>query len=200
MNSLNDIITKAFNLFDEPLSGKYDKDNRVLARWFGNLGYREICRETKCSRVIGSITTETNTREYSLPSDFVAIQLAEYLNNKLLPTSIQCVTTMSGTPKKYFIERKKIGIEPIPDGEYAIDFIYFNQPTSDITLESPPELIPYEWRHVMAFFICAKVAEIDKGAENPVAERHRALYNQELEVMRNYFMSGQHADQAMEVR
>lgn len=197
--TLDNIITMAFNLFDEPLSSKYDKDNRVLTAWLGNLGYREICRETKCARKFGSINTVNSIREYDLPADFIALQLAEYLNNKLLPTSIQNITKLTGAPKKYYIERRMMGIEPLPDGEYAVNLIYFYQPTSDITLTSEPELIPFDWQHVLAYFICAKIAEIDKGAQNPVAERHRALYNQELTVMRNYFTAGQHADQAMEV-
>jgi len=73
--------------------------------------------------------TTAGTAEYSLPSDFIRLDLAQDSTalGELTPTSKSIVMRNgagSGQPSSYYLFADKIGFYPTPDGGYTINLLY----------------------------------------------------------------------------
>jgi hypothetical protein len=187
------IISKAFRLFDEETDSKYEQDgDKTTALELLNDGYFEVCRETLCSRTTYALTTVSGTREYSLPSDFVAIFEvscpAEYAF--LTPCLYRnIIVNENGFPSEWYLTPDKIGFNLIPDAAYALTLDYFRGPTDDLELADTPSLIPTTWQlRVLPYYVLWKLFAIDKREEIQArAPFWEAKFNEKLAKMKDWF-------------
>lgn len=190
MPTADKLLTKAFDLFDESNgSSKYEDDgNRTFALEMLNQGYMDVCRETQCYRTSGTIATVKNTREYDLPDEFVSLDYASYSNYKVYPIMRGNICLGApGPPVNYYIVNNKIGFDPLPDSAYAVEFFYFGGPTEDLTLEDAPSLIPTMWQKILPYYVVMKLFAADKRGDQSGFIQWKAIYEEFLEKMSNYF-------------
>jgi hypothetical protein len=190
MPTANELLTKAFDLFDESnKSSKYEDDgNRIFALEMLNEGYMKVCRETQCYRTSGAITTVKNTREYDLPDGFVSLDFVSYGNYKVYPVMRGGVHLGAvGPPVDYYLINNKIGFDPLPDSAYIVEFFYFGGPTADLTLEDTPSLIPAMWQRILPYYVTMKLFATDKRGDQSGFIQWKAIFEEFLEEMSNYF-------------
>jgi len=197
--TIDEMISKAFRLFDEETDSKYEQDgDRTTALELANDGYLDICIETKCSRINGVVTTVVNNRESDQPSDCVGVFSLSYPNGYrfLDPISSRKISiNEKGLPSGYLLKTNKIVFDVIPDTAYVFDIDYANGPTAELTLTSEPSLIPTIWQpRVLPYFILQGLFAIDKREEVLArAPFWKAQYEMKRDKMKAYFSSGQYA-------
>lgn len=129
------------------------------------------------------------TAEYSLPSDFIKIDMVSYSGVKLNKTYKKNVRLSNpdatqGKPNSYYLYGSNIGFDPVPDSSYNIIIDYFKKlPT--ITSSQDCEL-PSEFDNA----ICAYAAYI---AFNSVEKTEKAQimftqYQQELNLLLSTYL------------
>jgi hypothetical protein len=201
----NEIIDEAFNLFDESSGSKYDSDTRAWPLRLVNIGYREICEKTRCSRTSYALSTVANTKEYSLPSGFLAMHSVDYAGYyRLDPIGFQraekeFALNDTGQPAQYYLAVDKIGLVPTPASVYTVNLYYFNGPTSDLTINDTPSLVPTAYHYVLAYYVVSKLFQIDKGADSNRALFWKGLYEEELDKMKTYYQTRLSADRKTEM-
>lgn len=195
--TLEEIISDAFDLFDEPVSsyGKYYQDNGVLIKRIINRVYRDVCRKTLCSRATTIITTQPGVREYSLPNDFIAVKKVT-LNDIPLDTIYeQDAIHTGGQPVSYYLALNKfIGLEPAPDTVYNLSVVYFNGPTKDLQSGESPALVPADFHYVISEGAVAYLMKIDKTDLSSGFTKWNAIYQNSLNELREYLNNGTNAD------
>jgi len=195
MATANDIISKAFRMFDEETDSKYEQNgNRITALEMLNDGCFEVCKETKCNRVIGTLTTVPGTREYDQPEGCVGIFSVECPNEQrfLPPTFYDSGNIRIGQPgpiNKYYLVADKIGFDTIPNRIYNLNLIYFAGPTEDLELDDEPTLIPALWRNrILHYYLLWKLFAIDKREEiSARAPYWNGVYQSKLSEMREFY-------------
>lgn len=193
MATATQLITKAFRKFDEETNSKYEQDgNRSTALDYLNEGYFDVCRETHCSQTSSSLTTTSGTREYSLPSDFVAMWEVEYPEGYcfLVPMFYKDINiNQLGGPSRWYLTPTKIGFEFTPNGAYTYTLTYYNGPTNEIALDDTPSLIPTAWQnHILPYYVLWRLFATDKREE--IVSRApfwQGEYEKRLATMRDYF-------------
>ncbi len=201
--TLNDIIDFANTLFDEPTNGKFMRDGGSLARRIGNMGYAELCRETKCSVASkAEILTQNKYGPYSLPSEAVVLmrldigEAGQAPNTKLPRGRLNDFdfSRADAMPTKYALEGAQLFFSPAPDAAYPYKLHYAQGPTADIGGTAAPELIPAPWHYVLAYYIVFQYMKIDKGDASGSTPKWQAIYENELAKMKHYFAEGVSAD------
>lgn len=200
--TLDEIVDFAGTLFDEPSSGKYMSDGGALARQLGNLGYVEICRESRCSfQTNQSSLTLASYGPYALPSGaLVLIRLdigavAGTPNTKLQRIRMNDINpARTGKPNSYNITGGQLFFYPNPDAAYPYKTSYAQGPAADIAGGAAPSLIPAAWHYVLAYYIVFQYMKIDKGDAGGGAAKWQAIYENELNKMKHYLEDGISAD------
>jgi len=190
MSTANELLAKAFDLFDESgTSSRYEDDgNRTFALEMLNQGYMDVCRETRCYRTSSTISTTNGAQEYSLPDDFVSLEYASYSDYKLYPIMRKNVSLgFFGEPVNYYLVNGKMGIDPLPNGAYTISFSYYGGPSADLTLEDSPILIPTMWQRILAYYVAMRLFSVDKGSDQAGFVQWKQIYEEELGKMENHF-------------
>jgi hypothetical protein len=114
-----------------------------------------LAREARVIEAVYTTTTTSGTREYSYPTNTIAIKRVEYNGAKLQPisfreddqiTGLNASTTSTGTPQYYSIWNETLYLRPIPNSSSATLKIFsFNEPqslTTLSTLEIPTQFQP----------------------------------------------------------
>ena len=201
--TLNDIIDFASTLFDEPSDGKFMRDGGALARKLGNMGYVELCRETKCAVASSVMALEAGKYgPYLLPSGVQVLmrvdigEVGETPKMKLPRGRLNDFdfSRASAAPTKYAIEGAQLFFHPTPDAAYPVNLHYAQGPTSDIGGSAEPALIPASWHYVLAYYIVFQYMKIDKGDASGSAPKWQAIYENELAKMKYYFAEGVGSD------
>ncbi len=187
------IISKAFRLFDEQTSSKFEESgNRTTALEMLNDGYLEICIETLCSRTSAPLSISSAAREYSFPTGFVAIYEISYPDGNyfLSPCYYKSIAiNESSQPEAYYLTPDKIGFSYIPDSAYSLTVDYFTGPTEDLELNDTPSLIPSIWQNrVLPYYVLWKLFAIDKREEVLArAPFWKNIYEEKLFKMKAYY-------------
>lgn len=195
MATTNDIISKAFWMFDEETPSKYEQNgNRITALEMLNDGYAEVCRKTKCCRRTGTLVTVPGVREYDQPEGCVGIFAVECPAEQrfLSPIFYDSNNIYVGQPGPiygYYLTADKIGFDAIPNQVYTLNLIYFTGPTEDLGLDDEPILIPSLWRNrILHLYVLWKLFAIDKREEiSARAPYWRGVYESKLEEMREFY-------------
>ncbi len=195
----DEIISKAFRLFDEETDSKYEQNgDRTTALELVNDGYLDICMETKCSRTTIQITTTSGNRESNQPTDSVGIFSISYPGGYCFLDSIspnKISINQSGCPSGYCLKPGKIVFDVIPNAAFVYDVDYASGPTEELELTDEPELIPVIWQpRVLPYFVLWKLFAIDKREE--VVSRApywKSQYEEKRDKMKVFFSSGQYA-------
>lgn len=198
---MSQLISKAFNLFDESSNSKYEQNGlRTFALEMANNGYAEICRETQCCWTSGTISLTANIREYSLPAACAILDTVVYSYSRLKPMFNKDINlSLTGPPTQYYVMNDKIGFDALPNDNYTVSITYFAGPSADLVLSDSPTLIPDRWQYVLAYYIARRLFEVDKGANPNQAILWQNLYMEELSKMRNYFRLGGNASEIPEM-
>ena len=198
------LISKAFNLFDESTDSKYEQSgNRTFALDMLNDGYQEVCRETHCYRTAAAtIATVNGTREYALPDAFEKMEFMYCNNIKLVPkyyNNIELSTAGISQPLNYYLKPGFVGFDPLPNDAYTITYSYFGGPSADLTLDETPSLIPAKWQRILAYYVVTRLYQSAKDSVqiDPNARLFwKGIYEEQLFKMQAHFAgNGQYTEQ-----
>ncbi len=196
---MSEIKADALVHFDDP--NKYDSDGGAALYRIINRVYREVCRKTRCSRTSSSITTIANTREYALPSGCIALGRVEIIPTgyttgyRIMPIRPTDISIYTGLPTNYYLAGATvIGLDPLPDGAYKVNLVYYTAPTTELTSTETPTLVPTAWHHVIVYGTVAMLFAIDQGDDGQGAVKWRALYEKELRDFKHFLGDGSNAD------
>lgn len=172
-----------------PTSGA-PRISEVMVSSYTNIAMQEIVSYTWCLEDTVSYSTVVGQREYTLPSDFIAIQRLTIDNTLITATSISkldindsswVANITTGTPSKYYLNPglDVFGFDSIPSTttDHVISINYIKQPPmlvndTDIPFDSQNRLTPYHYT------ICLWVASMMCYTDNRPTEgdRYYAMY------------------------
>ncbi len=133
----------------------------------------------------GSISLVSNTRLYDVASDALALEVFDwsFRNDSDNNTAPQLATlefikenkpnyeTDTGKPQYIYIEGSQLGIYPLPDAAYALDYIYPGTLTR-LSLTTATFPYPDQWLPFIEAY-AREQYEINKGLGNPTAAENR---------------------------
>ncbi len=97
-----------------------------------------------------STTTAIGTQEYTLPDNFVRLELAKYDGSPLSPTTKKYLKatnrslTSNGRPAQYYLLGNKIGLWLRPDDAKTLDLTY-RKKLDDLATDADVEVMPDEF-------------------------------------------------------
>ncbi len=198
-----DIVEISFVLYDEPTAGKFSDiayTNFIDAALYS--GYIDICMKTGCAPGKFELITVPGQVEYDYPSGCKVVKLVRWRTNagmKLERTSPNHVERLIyGAPEAYYVTPDKIGILKVPSQIYTLDIYGYRGPEKPFEdRNEEPELIPMEYRIVLAYYLCREYARVDKKAaraEPGSFEKWWATYKTALEEMAEALHEGRSDD------
>lgn len=150
-----DLQGHVFRLLRDPNQTRYSLD--YIKKWL-NDAERQYCAETEYSvKKSTSTSTVAATREYDIPSDSLAIREVYYSGNRLgrieFEDTIHSDGDHSGTPSGYYVENKKIGLEPIPSDAATLTVTYYSM-GGGMSATTDVPIIPTEHHLYLVFWAC----------------------------------------------
>lgn len=108
-----------------------------------------------------TLNTVANTREYTLPTDFVRLDLIRALgvvldSTTLLELKSDYQTFIPGVPQTYYINQNMLGLHPVPTEVIAIDYNYRSK-EADLMADTDQTGLPNDFKRaisIYASYIC----------------------------------------------
>lgn len=202
--TFKDIVEFSFALYDEPSAGKFSDfayTNIIDAALYK--GYIDICTESGCHPDWFELTLTPGQFEYDYPEGCKVVKLVRWKSNhgiklaRTYPNHIECM--VYGTPELYYTTPKKIGIWRIPNQSFVLDIYGYRGPEKPITdRNEEPDLIPLEYRPVLAYYLCQEYARIDKNAakvDPNLFPKWVGTYQAALDEMKRALNEGRNEDE-----
>jgi hypothetical protein len=144
-----------FRLMRDPAMTRYSLD--MVKDWL-NDAERQYCKDVEhYLRLSTSLSAAAATREYTLPTDFLH-ELAVFLDDEPLgDVDLQDIIhsdgAHSGDPTSYYIEGKKLGLEPIPIASGTITLIYLSMGGAMVN-DADVSILPEEHQMLLVYWAC----------------------------------------------
>jgi hypothetical protein len=200
--TVDEIFSDALAHFNEPNNSQFNKDSGALGRRIVNRVYREVCRRAHCAITTGTITTESGTREYSLPAGLVGLRrVEEAAGHKLDRIDLDDISQNGGPPEKYYqLGASVIGFDPLPNGVYTVNLWYYLAPVDELAGADTPVFVSPAWHHVITYGTVYQLFKIDKGDMSSGAVKWQAYYEEELQAFKRFLQEDSNADAYTGVR
>lgn len=150
-----ELQTHTFRLMRDPNQSKYSLG--IVKDWL-NDAERQYCKDVEYYlRLSTSLSAAASTREYTLPTDFLH-ELAVFVDNLPmgdvdLQDTIHSDGAHTGFPSSYYIEGKKLGLEPIPTASGTITLVYLSMGGAMVNDADTP-VIPVEHHLLLVYYAC----------------------------------------------
>lgn len=151
--TFQDLYNNVFRLMRDPNQTRYSLT--YVKEWL-NEAERQYCLKTGYSiKKDTNTTTVATTREYDIPTDFIQVIDVYYSGDRLAPIekteTIHSSGDENGTPTAFYVESKKIGLEPIPTAADTLTIIYYSMGGA-MSADADDPIIPKEHHMMLAYY------------------------------------------------
>lgn len=151
--TFQELYQNVFRLMRDPNQTRYSLS--FVKDWI-NEAERQYCLKTGYSIKKDTNTdTVATTREYDAPADFLR-EIDVYYSGVRLghiekTQTIHSSGDQNGTPNSFYVEAKKIGLEPIPAAAAALTIIYYSM-GGVMSADGSTPIVPKEHHMLLAYY------------------------------------------------